>query len=58
MSPGERTRPIMEYVQRLEGRVRQYRSQEMRFRGKWFLWGFGSGFVLGALAAFAAGWVR
>jgi hypothetical protein len=54
MSPGERTRPVMEYVRHLENRVREYRNTEMRFRGRWFTFGF----LAGVAAAFAAGWVR
>jgi len=56
MSPStsERTRPVMDYVRQLENRVREYQNQEMRFRGKWFTFGF----LAGVAVAFAAGWVK
>ena len=57
MSPGnagERTRPVMEYVQQLETKVRYFQNQERRFRARWFF----CGFLVGVVVVFAAGWVK
>ena len=43
MHSSDRTRPILDYVLELEGRVRQYKGQDRRFRARWFMFGFLAG---------------